>query len=97
MLIAGISGYICNECAEQAHEIARESMQKSKKGSKAGDLDMNELPKPQEIKTFLDQYVIGQDDAKRYLSVSGRPQKLQYCRCCCFAIIVGELWGVKGR
>ncbi len=70
MLIAGISGYICNECAEQAHEIARESMQKSKKGSKAGDLDMNELPKPQEIKTFLDQYVIGQDDAKRYLSVS---------------------------
>ena len=70
MLIAGISGYICNECAEQAHEIARESMQKSKKGGKAGDLDMNELPKPQEIKTFLDQYVIGQDDAKRYLSVS---------------------------
>ena len=70
MLIAGISGYICNECAEQAHEIARESMQKCKKGSKAGDLDMNELPKPQEIKTFLDQYVIGQDDAKRYLSVS---------------------------
>ena len=70
MLIAGISGYICNECAEQAHEIARETMQKSKKGSKAGDLDMSELPKPQEIKTFLDQYVIGQDDAKRYLSVS---------------------------
>ena len=69
MLIAGISGYICNECAEQAHEIARETMQKSKKGSKADDLDMKELPKPQEIKTFLDQYVIGQDDAKRYLSV----------------------------
>ncbi|MBR4312281.1 MAG: ATP-dependent Clp protease ATP-binding subunit ClpX, partial [Bacteroidaceae bacterium] len=70
MLIAGINGYICNECAEQAHEIARESMRNSKKGSKAGDLDMSELPKPQEIKTFLDQYVIGQDDAKRYLSVS---------------------------
>ena len=70
MLIAGISGYICNECAEQAHEIARETMQKNKKGSKAGDLDMSELPKPQEIKAFLDQYVIGQDDAKRYLSVS---------------------------
>ena len=69
MLIAGISGYICNECAEQAHEIARESM-RSKKRGKADDLDMSELPKPQEIKTFLDQYVIGQDDAKRYLSVS---------------------------
>ena len=70
MLIAGISGYICNECAEQAHDIARETMCNSKKGSKAGDLDMSELPKPQEIKAFLDQYVIGQDDAKRYLSVS---------------------------
>ena len=69
MLIAGISGYICNECAEQAHEIARESM-RSKKRGKADGLDMSELPKPQEIKTFLDQYVIGQDDAKRYLSVS---------------------------
>ena len=70
MLIAGISGYICNECAEQAHEIAREAMRSNKKGGKAGDLDVSELPKPQEIKTFLDQYVIGQDDAKRYLSVS---------------------------
>ena len=71
MLIAGISGYICNECAEQAHEIAREAISSSKKkGGKADDLDMSELPKPQEIKAFLDQYVIGQDDAKRYLSVS---------------------------
>ena len=70
MLIAGISGYICNECAEQAHEIAREAMRSNKKGGKADDLDVSELPKPQEIKTFLDQYVIGQDDAKRYLSVS---------------------------
>ena len=70
MLIAGVSGYICNECAEQAYEIARETMQHSKKGGKAGDLDLKKLPKPQEIKAFLDQYVIGQDDAKRYLSVS---------------------------
>ena len=69
MLIAGINGYICNECAEQAHEIAREGM-RGKKGGKADDLNMSELPKPQDIKTFLDQYVIGQDDAKRYLSVS---------------------------
>ena len=71
MLIAGVSGYICNECAEQAHEIAREAMQQNKKkGGKGGDFELSELPKPQEIKTFLDQYVIGQDDAKRYLSVS---------------------------
>ena len=70
MLIAGISGYICNECAEQAQEIAREEMRSKKKGGKVDGLDMSELPKPQEIKSFLDQYVIGQDDAKRYLSVS---------------------------
>ena len=70
MLISGISGFICNECVEQAHDIVREAMKQNKKGSKAGDLDMSELPKPQDIKTFLDQYVIGQDDAKRYLSVS---------------------------
>ena len=70
MLIAGVSGFICNECAEQAHEIAREAMRSRKKGGKDADLDLNELPKPQEIKTFLDQYVIGQDDAKRYLAVS---------------------------
>ena len=70
MLIAGVSGFICNECAEQAHEIAREAMRSKKKGGKNADFDLNELPKPQEIKTFLDQYVIGQDDAKRYLAVS---------------------------
>ena len=70
MLIAGVSGFICNECAEQAHEIAREAMRSRKKDGKNTDLDLNELPKPQEIKTFLDQYVIGQDDAKRYLAVS---------------------------
>ena len=71
MLIAGVSGYICNECAEQAHEIAREAMrQNKKKGGKGGDFELSELPKPQEIKTFLDQYVIGQDYAKRYLAVS---------------------------
>ena len=69
MLIAGISGMICNECAEQAFEIAKEAMRQSKKGN-ANDLGLDELPKPQDIKTFLDQYVIGQDDAKRYLAVS---------------------------
>ena len=70
MLIAGINGYICNECAEQAHEITRETMRSSKKNGKGEDLELSELPKPQDIKAFLDQYVIGQDDAKRYLAVS---------------------------
>ena len=68
-LITGRDGCICNDCAEQAHEIAREAMGEVMKG-RLSRLDMAELPKPKEIKDFLDQYVIGQDDAKRYLSVS---------------------------
>ena len=68
-LITGMDGCICNDCAEQAHEIAREAMGEVMKG-RLSRLDMAELPKPKEIKDFLDQYVIGQDDAKRYLAVS---------------------------
>ena len=67
MLINGISGAICYECAQQAYEIVKEQ-QPARKSSLG--LDQAELPKPEDIKNFLDQYVIGQDDAKRYLSVS---------------------------
>ena len=67
MLINGISGAICDECAQQAYEIVKEQM--PGKGSSFG-LNQKDLPKPEDIKTFLDQYVIGQDDAKRYLSVA---------------------------
>ena len=67
-LITGINGCICDSCAEQAHEIVQEALNQKKKA--AGELNLNELPKPKEIKAFLDQYVIGQDDAKRYLSVA---------------------------
>ena len=65
MLISGMSGYICTSCIEQAHEILREEnlLEKS-------DFELKELPKPKEIKAFLDYYVIGQDEAKRVLSVS---------------------------
>ncbi len=69
ILITGMDGCICNDCAEQAHEITREAMGQAMKG-RLSKLDINELPKPKEIKEFLDMYVIGQDDAKRYLSVS---------------------------
>ena len=68
LLITGLNGYICDSCSQQAYEIVKEAMQDSKGG--AGSLDLKELPKPTEIKAFLDQYVIGQDDAKRYLSVA---------------------------
>ncbi|MFW6389405.1 MAG: ATP-dependent Clp protease ATP-binding subunit ClpX [Marinilabiliaceae bacterium] len=66
LLVAGISGHICDSCIEQAHSILEEEMKK--KGS--FDVDGLRLLKPTEIKDFLDQYVIGQDDAKKYLSVA---------------------------
>lgn len=66
-LITGVNGCLCDSCSEQAHEIVQEAMRQ--KGSNT-DLNLAELPKPKDIKDFLDQYVIGQDDAKRYLSVA---------------------------
>ena len=65
LLMTGMTGYICNDCVEQAHTILREEafLQKS-------DFEMKELPKPKEIKAFLDEYVIGQDEAKCALAVS---------------------------
>ena len=69
LLIAGVSGNICESCTEQAYMIVQESL-KSGKGMGKFNFTKGELPKPLEIKNFLDQYVIGQDDAKRYLSVS---------------------------
>ena len=68
LLISGISGYICDMCSEQAHEIVNETFKSS--GKSTPDISLNSLPKPKQIKEFLDQYVIGQDSAKRFLSVS---------------------------
>ncbi|MDD6472758.1 MAG: ATP-dependent Clp protease ATP-binding subunit ClpX [Bacteroidales bacterium] len=67
MMITGLNACICNECAERAQQIVAEELKKKQTTSA---LDLNTLPKPVEIKEFLDQYVIGQDDAKRFLSVS---------------------------
>ena len=67
-LITGVNGCICDSCAEQAHEIVKEAMHHQGQGPT--DLNLSELPKPKYIKEFLDQYVIGQDDAKRYLAVA---------------------------
>jgi ATP-dependent Clp protease ATP-binding subunit ClpX len=66
LLIAGISGHICDRCIEQAYSIVQEEVKKK------SDFDINDvqLLKPAEIKDFLDQYVIGQDEAKKYLSVA---------------------------
>lgn len=66
LLLAGISGHICENCIEQAAQIVKEEFKK--KGSL--NLADMKLRKPNEIKEFLDQYVIGQDDAKKFLSVA---------------------------
>ncbi len=67
-LITGINGYICDSCALQAYEIVKEALPTAAKAAET--LDLQKLPKPGSIKEFLDQYVIGQDDAKRFLAVS---------------------------
>ncbi len=63
-----MNGNICDDCTQQAHEIVEEAVKQTRKAK--GGTDLGELPKPKDIKDFLDQYVIGQDDAKRYLSVA---------------------------
>jgi len=66
LLIAGISGHICDSCIEQAHSILQEEIKKK------SEFDVNQikLSKPTEIKNFLDMYVIGQDNAKRTIAVA---------------------------
>lgn len=70
LLITGLTGYICEDCAQQANNIVVESGVLGKQSSDVADIDMNKVPKPKEIKTYLDEYIIGQDEAKRYLAVS---------------------------
>ena len=69
LLITGINGFICEDCAKQAYEIVQESGLTASEKENA-NFSLKKVPKPKEIKNYLDQYVIGQDDARRYLSVS---------------------------
>ncbi len=66
LLIAGMDGFICDQCAHHANDIVNEEM----KSKSSLNLDHIEIKKPLEIKTFLDQYVIGQDDAKKHIAVA---------------------------
>lgn len=80
MLIAGINAHICEVCVEQAYDIIQEELYGKKRSAEEGDtveqagsVSDFALPSsvtPQEIKEHLDQYVIGQDEAKKYLSVA---------------------------
>ena len=68
LLINGLNGCICEECASQAYHIVQEQLGNMKNDD--FNLNKEDLPKPEDIKVFLDQYIIGQDEAKRYMSVS---------------------------
>ena len=70
ILITGLNGYICENCARQAYDIA--AAQGCYKSADAEDspFKIKKVPKPREIKAYLDEYIIGQDEAKRHLAVS---------------------------
>ncbi len=75
MMISGLEGHICDQCADQAHKIAEKELNFSTQSiplenTILGKSTKKKLPKPPEIKAFLDQYVIGQDQAKKILSVA---------------------------
>ena len=71
LLITGINGYICEDCAQQAYQIVKEQGYDKASGRDSNaKFSLKRVPKPKEIKEHLDQYVIGQDEAKRFLSVA---------------------------
>ena len=70
LLITGVNGYICEDCAIQAYEIVKTQGMTPEAQATEQQYKKKKVPKPREIKDYLDQYVIGQDEAKRYLAVA---------------------------
>lgn len=71
LLLSGIDGFICDDCLHQGVHICDEALHAGKKQEeKAEEKELAPAPKPKEIKAYLDQYVIGQDEAKRFLAVA---------------------------
>lgn len=73
-IITGLNGFICDQCAQQAYQIVVEAgigPDAAKRKRRNGfDVELTKVPKPTEIKEYLDEYIIGQDEAKKYLSVA---------------------------
>lgn len=69
-LISGLSGQICDSCVEQAYQIVKDNLETKKASNAKSNLEKDKLPTPKEIKSYLDEYIIGQDNAKRALSVA---------------------------
>ena len=82
LLISGLSGYICEDCAQQAYRIVQENLVDDKKKDKAAGnkSQMKKVPKPKEIKAYLDDYIIGQEDAKMAVctAVYGHGKRLRH-------------------
>lgn len=80
MLMAGLNGFICDACAKQAAQIVQANMEPEKPDAHK-PMPPKDIPSPKEIKEYLDQYVIGQDEAKKVLSVAvyNHYKRLKYC------------------
>ncbi|MCI6643328.1 MAG: AAA family ATPase, partial [Bacteroidales bacterium] len=72
LLLTGLNGYICNDCVDQAYQVIAQALGNAPKKVKGTipEIDFEKLPKPVGIKEYLDQYIIGQDVAKRTLAVA---------------------------
>lgn len=66
ILITGLNGYICENCARQAYDIAAAQGCYKSADAEGSPFKMKKVPKPREIKAYLDEYIIGQDEAKRH-------------------------------
>lgn len=75
MLLTGVNGYICSDCVQNAYKMLEEVLPdevlgNAKQKGQAKKINLKDVPKPKDIKEYLDQYIIGQDDAKRFMSVA---------------------------
>lgn len=71
LLLSGINGFICNDCLTEGARVCKEALHEAEYANAvAQETELPPAPKPKEIKEYLDQYVIGQDEAKRFLSVA---------------------------